>query len=204
MQIPFVVGEKFNPLACFTYTPRSMVCLTQARGQTQTETKVGLMAQSLVLENSNLTNARASVRGYLADQGAAEKKGVRHVFGDPDEIAAVTKRLKSKEISLHSEECRNICFLWNALEVPGVFHIIYNPVQASFEGVDEWNSYFPQLKGICKSLGEPSYKEVHLETTFKDLPLSYLDLANGFRKASRTQCSSIQNIATISEGTFFF
>ena len=146
-----------------------MVCLTQARGQTKTEVKVDLMAHALHLENSDLGVAREGVRNFLADQGAAEKKGVRHVYGDPDVIADVTKKLKAKQLSLHSNEVRSISFLWNSFELPGVFHVIFNPVQAAFEGIEEWSTYYPQLKAICKSLGEPSYKEVHLEQTFADV-----------------------------------
>ena len=167
-KLPFQISEDFNPLGGFSWVPRSMVCLTQARGQSQTEAKISLMSQALQLENSDLTDARRSVKCYLADQGAAERKGKRHVIGDVERIEDIVARLKSGALAHHSEEARSVIFLWNAFEIPGIFHLIYNPLQAAFESLDEWDTYYPQLKAICRSLGDPSYRQVHLAKTFAD------------------------------------
>ena len=144
------------------------MCLTQARGQTQTEAKVLLMSQALQLENPSLPDARNSVKCYLADQGASERKGVKHVCGPQEVIDDVSRRLKNKTLAAHSVEARNITLLPNAMEMPGIFHIIYNALQHAFESLEEWDTYLPQLKAICKSLGESSYKSLHMVTTFKD------------------------------------
>ena len=142
--------------------------MTQARQQATTETKVAYLAHAAQLENHDLNVFRGEVLNFLCDQGSAEKNIGGHTFGPPEEIQRTMKMLADGTIANHSAQARNCIFLWNSFEQAACFHVLYNPFQEACESLEEWQAYSQELKAICKSLAEPSFKEVQLAHTFKD------------------------------------
>lgn len=178
LPVPFIVTEGFDPMRGFDWCQRSLICLQQARGKSKTENKVYLLSHALQVENRCLDTMRSEIKGFLVDQGSAEKKIRKHAWGTATEIRDVGHAIKAGTLKLSDARARQTMFLHNAFEQPAIFHVLFNPLQEGFEKLAEWNLYIVQLRAICKSIGEPSYKEVHLEVTFKDLTFPQSTIQN--------------------------
>ena len=144
------------------------VNLPQARGQSKAENKVSLLAHCLQLEHKNLFNARDETIGFLVDQCSAERKIKKHAYGSLEEVKEVAHLVASKLLNLSDERARRVIFLPNCIEQPAIFHVLYNPLEEAFTSLSGWDVYVTQLRAICKSIGDSSYKELQLATTFKD------------------------------------
>ena len=85
-----------------------------------------------------------------------------------EEVKEVAHLIANKLLNLSDERARQATFLPNCIEQPAIFHVLYNPLEEAFTSLSEWDLYVTQLRAICKSIGDPSYKELQLATTFKD------------------------------------
>jgi hypothetical protein len=55
----------------------------------------------------------------------------------------------------------------NALVQPGIWHVLFNPLERAWLALPEFKHFDTQLKAVVKVLGDKSYKDMLLEVTFK-------------------------------------
>ena len=164
-------GADFNPFGGFVWHRRSMPITTLGRGQGSVAVKLQRLAWSATLESGecNLEAWRQQTKGFLSDQGT--EKGIRQApFGPKQEIDGVLEDIKQNRLSRSDERARKITFLPYALQQPGYLHVYFNALEECLGKVDLWKSYEYMLSGFVKMLGELSYNDKLLATSFKHVP----------------------------------
>ena len=162
-----------KPLAC------------NGRGASTAAAKVGKCANSAILEcgADNLWDWRSRVRNFLTDQCGTDRKLLSCPFSDVN-TDGVLAALHSGELGLDAASVTSLNFLPNALDTPDTLHILWNAGEESVKRTDEWLQVEALIKAVVKNIGEHSYKERLLATSFKDAPpLS--------RKLVRSFCYSV-------------
>ena len=91
----------------------------------------------------------------------------RGPFGDKDEIKDVCTLLLRGTMRHYEPRAKKICFLVNALVQPGIWHVLFNPLERAWLALPEFKHFDTQLKAFVKVLGDKSYKDMLLEVTFK-------------------------------------
>ena len=148
--------------------------MTMPRGETSVAAKTHRMVHACTLESGSehLFTYRQCVYGYLSDQGPGERKMRTSPVGTaPAEVVAETLQgLRNGVIRLDDEIAKNLMLFPNALEQIGSNHVIFNELNNALGSVPEWAGYKKGVTAMAKVTTDPSYKEVLLQTCFKDAP----------------------------------
>ena len=139
-----------------------------SRGKGSIAVKIAKVAHSIMVENGEdkLWGRRCETKGFVGDQ--AERGVPRGPFGDKDEINDVCTALLQGTMSHFNPRAKNICFMMNALTQPGIWHVLFNPLEKAWTSLPEFKQFDIELKAVVKVLGDKSYKELMLEVTFAD------------------------------------
>lgn len=165
---PIQVNLSTCPFSDHMYQRRSMITQTTARRMGSNAIKIDKVAHMVLVENGqdNMWNYRCEVKGFLGDQ--AERGIPKGPFGDESEIKNVCASLKRGTLQFFEPRAKSICFFMNALDQPGSWHLFYNPIETAWTSLAEFKEMDTLTKAVVRVLGEMSYKELLLETTFKD------------------------------------
>ena len=159
-----------NPFGGFEWQRRSIIVQTSGRRHGTIAHKVEKIKHAIIVENGveNVDGYRAETKGFLSDQGSNLRTACRASFGDKAEVMRVLRGLKDGSIGFNSSEAKGITFLWNAIDQPGIFHILCNALDKSLSDLPEFKDWDEKLKACVKLLGELSYKQLCLATIFKN------------------------------------
>jgi len=165
--------DPFDPFGGFSYERRSKTMTTIARKQGSVAGKLFNCFHSCTLEAGaeHLRVARDLVKGYVRDQGSAERGTAKAPWGDPEEIRTKLAGIKAGDLSF-IEVSKETAFWPNVFEHSDMCHILQNAIEESLKAEEDWKTYEPLLKAACKIIGDTSYKERLLHECFKDAPAS--------------------------------
>ena len=151
--------EDFNPWGGFQHVRRSMLCTTIARGEGSTASKAAKMIHMINVENGGdkLEAYRAEVRGFLSDQGT-ERGIASFPIGDS---AAIHSTVAAQDLGqANASAMRCVPLFFNALQIPGTLHIIFNCLEFSVKQIPEWQKFERQLSAVTRICKERSWQEV--------------------------------------------
>ena len=167
-------GDNFAPFKGVEYERRTKPSMTMPRSETSVAAKTHRMVHACTLESGSehLFTYRHCVYGFLSDQGPAER-GMRSspVGTAPAQVVAeALQGLRNGVIRLDDEIAKNLMLFPNALEQIGSNHVSFNELNNALRNVPEWAGYKKGVTAMAKVTTDPSYKEVLLQTCFKDAP----------------------------------
>lgn len=168
------VPDPFDAFGGFDYSRRTkpITTIARGRGHGSTTRKMLNFAHSSLLEvgRKMFENYRSCGRGYVRDQGPAERGIGKSAYGEKASLQDVLDSLRAGEIDASDDRVKRITFLPNLMEQADNCHVFQNAIKGAFESSASWKQFLGPFRGCCKCLGDPSYKKTLLKECYSDAP----------------------------------